>query len=281
MFARRVFSPECGAGQDSYEGGERRESVPGWQGTLEWTQRDGQTVRMGLDGVELVMAFEEEFGLEIPDAAAEKFEKPADVIQYVAHALAGFGSALCPTQHAFHRLRRTFMDMGQTRSAIRLETTLSDLLPSRTRRAVWQRMRDALRPAKWPELQRPRWLTRVLLVGTLALPGSALFTVHNASFQPIGAESWFAALLFSSGCTAVLLFLLTKPFATEFAGIATVRELTQLIGGGTHLAGIHRDQSVSHARIGEAVRRITIEQLGLSLEEYGEDKYFVRDFGID
>ena len=36
-----------------------------------------------LDIVELVMAFEEEFGVEIPDDAAEKIATVGDAIQYI------------------------------------------------------------------------------------------------------------------------------------------------------------------------------------------------------
>ena len=36
-----------------------------------------------LDIVELIMAFEEEFGIEIPDEAAEKIKKVQDVVSYI------------------------------------------------------------------------------------------------------------------------------------------------------------------------------------------------------
>jgi acyl carrier protein len=36
-----------------------------------------------LDNVELVMAFEEEFGVEIPDDAAEKISTVADAIRFI------------------------------------------------------------------------------------------------------------------------------------------------------------------------------------------------------
>lgn len=39
-----------------------------------------------LDTVELVMAFEEEFGVEIPDDAAEKIQKVGDAISYIQQA---------------------------------------------------------------------------------------------------------------------------------------------------------------------------------------------------
>ncbi len=36
-----------------------------------------------LDTVELVMAFEEEFGIEIPDEDAEKITKVSDAVKYI------------------------------------------------------------------------------------------------------------------------------------------------------------------------------------------------------
>ncbi|BDS08826.1 acyl carrier protein [Oceaniferula spumae] len=39
-----------------------------------------------LDTVELVMAFEEEFGIEVPDEDAEKLQSVGDVVSYVTKA---------------------------------------------------------------------------------------------------------------------------------------------------------------------------------------------------
>lgn len=39
-----------------------------------------------LDTVELVMAFEEEFGVEIPDDAAEKIQTVGDAVSYLSGA---------------------------------------------------------------------------------------------------------------------------------------------------------------------------------------------------
>jgi acyl carrier protein len=36
-----------------------------------------------LDTVELVMAFEEEFGIDVPDEEAEKLQSVGDVVRYV------------------------------------------------------------------------------------------------------------------------------------------------------------------------------------------------------
>uniref|UniRef100_A0A4W5Q4Z4 Acyl carrier protein n=1 Tax=Hucho hucho TaxID=62062 RepID=A0A4W5Q4Z4_9TELE len=37
-----------------------------------------------LDQVEIIMAMEDEFGFEIPDAEAEKLMSPQDIVQYIA-----------------------------------------------------------------------------------------------------------------------------------------------------------------------------------------------------
>jgi len=42
-----------------------------------------------LDTVELVMALEEEFGMEIPDEEAEKLTKVGDAIRYIEQKAAG------------------------------------------------------------------------------------------------------------------------------------------------------------------------------------------------
>jgi len=40
-----------------------------------------------LDTVELVMAFEEEFGIEVPDEEAEKLQSVSDVVSHIEGAL--------------------------------------------------------------------------------------------------------------------------------------------------------------------------------------------------
>ena len=42
-----------------------------------------------LDNVELVMAFEEEFGIEIPDDAAEHIQTVGDAVKFISERLGG------------------------------------------------------------------------------------------------------------------------------------------------------------------------------------------------
>jgi acyl carrier protein len=53
---------------------------------------------VGLDSVELVMAFEEEFGLTIPDEVAEKLITVGDVYTYLKDRLRTAPEGYCITQ---------------------------------------------------------------------------------------------------------------------------------------------------------------------------------------
>ncbi len=60
---------------------------------------------MGLDTVELVMAVEEEFGLEIPDAAAEKMFTVGDMHSFLVSELRRRGRSEIDENRIFERLR--------------------------------------------------------------------------------------------------------------------------------------------------------------------------------
>ena len=53
-----------------------------------------------LDQVELVMQLEEEFGVTIPDNAAEKIVTVGDAIKYIEDSLGGQGAAEAPKAEA-------------------------------------------------------------------------------------------------------------------------------------------------------------------------------------
>ncbi|MBX9724393.1 MAG: phytanoyl-CoA dioxygenase family protein [Candidatus Obscuribacterales bacterium] len=83
----------------------------------------------GLDTVELVMAIEEEFGLEIPDVAAEKMVTVGDTYDYLRMRLASAPPAECLSQKIFYKLRRGLIDNFKVkRHSISPDTKLVDVL---------------------------------------------------------------------------------------------------------------------------------------------------------
>ncbi|HEY7087628.1 MAG TPA: acyl carrier protein [Tepidisphaeraceae bacterium] len=100
---------------------------------------------MGLDAVELVMAFEDEFGIEIPDEPASRMLTVDDTVRYVVARLAEKSAPVdvCQTARSFYRLRRELTNrFDRPRGAIRPDVAIGQLVPERSR-GQWSKIADA------------------------------------------------------------------------------------------------------------------------------------------
>lgn len=85
---------------------------------------------MGLDSVELVLAIEEEFGVDIPDRDAEKMYTVGAVYDWLKLRIASETPTACLTQKIFYKLRRALIESYRLeRQAITPDSRLTDLLP--------------------------------------------------------------------------------------------------------------------------------------------------------
>ncbi len=106
---------------------------------------------MGLDSVELVMAFEEAFELAIPDEVAATLLTPRQVIDYLHSQLPGTAVGACLPQRAFYRVRRALLPLSpRSRAAIGPSTRFADVFPDDLTEN-WGRLRVELGAAKWPQ----------------------------------------------------------------------------------------------------------------------------------
>ena len=144
---------------------------------------------MGLDGVELVMAVEEHFGIGISDAEASMLETPRLMANLVVRKVSGeVGEDQCATQRAFYRIRRELRGMGLSRSAVRPEARFNDLCGEETwrrRKAWWRRLGDRLNVG-WEKGWRP--------VSIPFVPASRRIPPNLATVG--GASKWLAARRF-------------------------------------------------------------------------------------
>jgi acyl carrier protein len=85
---------------------------------------------MGFDTIELVMAFEDEFGVSIPDKDAEKIQTIRDTVNYVVGALERRRPpGVCASAHRFYEVRSALeKEFGLTRAAIRPAVEVRSLL---------------------------------------------------------------------------------------------------------------------------------------------------------
>jgi hypothetical protein len=112
---------------------------------------------MGMDGVEMAMAVEEAFGIDIPDADAAAMRTVRDLSVWVGARVGARALGPCRTRRAFHRLRAALREeLGVPRAAIRLETRIDDLLATPRERERWQTLRERLGEGWYPK--RHGWL---------------------------------------------------------------------------------------------------------------------------
>ncbi len=111
---------------------------------------------MGLDGVELIMAVEEKFGISISDEEAQNIVTVGDMKRLVTAKLSVTDEASCLTQRAFHLIRsKAIAEFGLPRRNLRPDTPLEKVIPRDQRRETWERFQITLGVAHLPDLSRP------------------------------------------------------------------------------------------------------------------------------
>lgn len=95
---------------------------------------------MGLDGVELIMAVEETFGISIPDSVAFGMTTPAMMISFVQQAVAARPERkACISQRAFHKVRASLMKTtGVGRRDVTRKTRIRKLFSGPQRIDHWR-----------------------------------------------------------------------------------------------------------------------------------------------
>src|SRR5687768_242840 len=128
---------------------------------------------MGLDGVEMVMATEERFGITISDAEAELISTPGMLIDLVVSKVQLNSERFCRSQRAFYLLRRALhTTLGLERSAIRPESQIRTLNTGEAPEFFWPKLQAAVSARSWPPLEIPLALQnahRVAALGTFVI----------------------------------------------------------------------------------------------------------------
>lgn len=246
---------------------------------------------MGLDGVELILATEECFGISISDADASTIVTVGDLEKLVLTALAGrprteqTRDSICLSSHTFYRLRKALRKLlGTPREQIRPDASCNNIIPTENRRALWRQLAVEL---GWdlPELYRPKWVSTLFSAITL---GGVLASVFLGMADGIEkAQAWLLGLgSMGFGFAAARL---TRPLAIHFpSDCIHLRDLAEIVLQ-RNLPRIRKDIGTWQAHDGvwneaeakSIVRRLICEELGVKPEQLGPDVRFVADLGMD
>jgi hypothetical protein len=220
---------------------------------------------MGLEIVELVLAVEESFDIDIPDEHAQKIATPRQLVDYLARRLETASANVCLSQRAFYRLRRALRSLDGDASTVCPESSLLPYFPRATRKARWQALTSAL-SAPLPPLRRPPALS---LIGVFLLATSTVVI-----FRAAGGFPAFLALVLASTAFIVV----TRPFRVVLP-FASAADLSH------HLA-LHHSRSLVGAVPRWSYSQIESVTFGLirevtGLQHFDADGQFVRDLGLD
>ena len=224
---------------------------------------------MGLDGVELVMEFEDEFGLQIPDNVAERLLSVHDVTEYVHAELSRTlpQAEACLTSRSFYRLRReltTFLSLS--RRDITPKTELGSLIPQEQRRDLWQVLLSC--GIQLPSLQRSTATVWTAAIIVTACAAALAVVTRDPWFLLAALPLWFVASL------------ATRPLAVFVPGSA--QTISDLVMYATSMkASDLTDAAPTRREILYKIRVITSEQLGIPMEQIREDSRFTEDLHIN
>lgn len=202
---------------------------------------------MGMESVAIVLDCEEQFGIAIPDAAAEKMRTPRDVIDFVLQERQRVAQL-----DAMKHLSEALAGMGFAN--VRPDMSFRELFGNQ-RIARWKELGKRLAPFSIPP-DVPHG------------PGDAL-----AGWSFLGGV---IALFMSQWALAGVGALL---FAVGWNWSDRSRRIPDSVDTVEKLAA-HLTRPFAESEVAEKVKAIVVEQLGLKEGVYGEEKDFVRDLGL-
>lgn len=231
---------------------------------------------MGLDILELVIAVEDEFDIDLPAEEWWRFETVRDLAIYLTRE----DSQVCRHLPAFVQARRALMQVcGVPRSSIRVESSLNELLPAHCRPQQWASLSAALE-VELPSLVNSHRHFAAAGVGIAVLTMSCILLLPDA----------FAPAIAAIGGTAILVLMapgigvLPRPMPREFdLPRPTVGELTRCIARQQAFLEWHRRRSLSqptaetYARLRAVIRRV----LNVPEHQIHPGSRFIEDLGAD
>lgn len=229
---------------------------------------------MGLEGVEILMAVEDEFSIQIEDSDAEKIRTPGQLIDIVMTKVTKATASVCLTQRAFNRTRAYFVKQrGFRRKDIAPSAKLAQLIP-RQHRIEWLRDYSTyLRAGNPPHLTRSTKL-KIMLLGITVLLALA---VELLFFK----QSYVAWLTMGTavGC-GIILERTTRSLRLEFPpSLVTFGDLSLWLMARKPDLALSGVSGWTREQVACRVRQIVIDFLGCE-KEYREEARFVEDLGM-
>lgn len=239
---------------------------------------------MGLDGVELIMAFEEEFDIKISDEEASKLFTPRKAAELVAKKLNV--PIINHEQHLFHKkfnvFRRFLMhEFGIERQEIKPNALMTDLLQNNLPQQ-WKKISRFVSDSQISPLECSKKLKAVIqhcawiLAIISAVIPAIYFSYKNKPYLLI------VYLIMTVMIISFLAQFFEKKFATEIPEhLNTVGKVTAYISLSKNENNVHINNKLNFDNILQRVIKITQEQLQIPIDKIKPDSHFIDDLDMD
>jgi hypothetical protein len=208
---------------------------------------------MGLDGVELVLSVEDEFGIGIDDADAANLTTPRILADYVITRLGHVGTikGRCLSQGGFYRIRSVLVRMfGASRKDVRPDSSIRDFLNGNIRRQ-WIELKNAIGATQLPGLQCKKSVAYPLIFG-IPLAGTTLLFLG-------GAPAWALILM------SFVLWISATIVADKMGDV--VPENLCTIGTLVPYVRVQNQEEWTRDYVLQRVLQITATQFGIPIEK--------------
>ena len=230
---------------------------------------------MGMDLVELVVRFEDAFGIAIPDKVATELTSPRRVTDYILTQVTDSDERSCLSQQAFYFLRHQFVTVvGISPRGFNPKEQLKNLIPPQHRRETWLKMKSNLGGSALPSLARPFWLFSSLsFLSVLALIIASIY----ARQHDVGSSTSFLLGVLAAIVVAYLAAVVSRPWQRNF------RKGFECAGDLANYLVVHNPRSFkkvwTREQIAAVVKEIIVDETGVN--DFTEDSHFIKDMHLD
>lgn len=243
---------------------------------------------MGLDSVELVLRIEDEFSISLPDDEVSNVKTVGDLYDLVLRKLDVTPS--CLSSKAFYRTRQAITDcLAVPRRSVRPSTDLGELLPEKSRNALWDQI-SGRTSLQFPRLRLPkRWRNRFLAL-SIAAAAMIVISIWIASRNWFDSSHEFASFLAAFVLCAVLAGLFSQivirftPHLANELPVTTVGELARTVLTLNHdefAPPAPEDTTLSKEYVWTRIVGIFCDQLQVEPEEVVPTASIAQDLGVD
>ncbi len=233
---------------------------------------------MGLDSIELVMEFEKKFGIEIPDADAEKLTTVGSVHEYIYNRIQSAKSNHCLSQHLFYKIRQYCSEYFRvSKSTINIKTNLNELFSMQNRIIEYKKFSTTI-GLSVPDLALSYKTNRLLkLTGSTLILGSLIVAFLLTSF--FSYSKWLYMLPVLGVILTILLSWLLSPFRTTINPMLVKDYIYKIIS--LNYTQLTENNHLTKQEIISVINQVIVDKIGVDMEELTPEKSFTDDLGVD